>query len=175
MVGEGVKKFLERAFTATGELPPASEIDGIVTKYKGYYGSADMSNTYLYEGAKEVIDYLKVNGVKIAMVTNKPRIPTHFILKKLNIFDSFDFICAEEDVAEHKPSPFPLLECLKKLCVNIENSLMVGDSPADINAATSGKIPCVAMTYGYSRISYQQLGADYLCESMKDLKIILDK
>jgi phosphoglycolate phosphatase len=46
---------------------------------------------------------------------------------------------------------------------------MVGDSETDVLTARRGKVPVVAVSWGYSRIPAGELGADRLIERMKDL------
>jgi len=63
----------------------------------------------LYPEAKNVLHRLKLNGVKIGMVTHLPRFVVLNHLINFGIRGYFDVIAAFEDSDEHKPSPKPLL------------------------------------------------------------------
>ena len=49
-----------------------------------------------------------------------------------------------------KPSSKPLLHVCEKLNISVEDSVMVGDSKNDIQAAKAAKMDSVGVTYGYN-------------------------
>ena len=46
---------------------------------------------------------------------------------------------------------------------------MIGDSQADIEAARAAAVPVVAVSYGYTMIPANELGADAIIDHLADL------
>ena len=49
-----------------------------------------------------------------------------------------------------KPHPEPFLHCLRYFDVSAKDTLVLGDSRNDVEAALAAHIPCVAVSYGYN-------------------------
>lgn len=98
-----------------------------------------------------IFNILKMNGIKIAICTNDDRRPTEKTLEILNIDVSsklkakkntkttIDYLVCGNDMLENKPSPIPLLTICRKLNIKPENSMMVGDTIADVHAGINAK------------------------------------
>lgn len=102
-----------------------------------------------YPGAVDVLQALKANGVKIALVTSKRRRTATVGLEIAGITHLFDATVFCEDTPENKPHPAPVLKALDLLGCTQEsasinqtfplNVLMVGDSPWDIASAKNAR------------------------------------
>ncbi|MER9595749.1 HAD-IA family hydrolase [Mesorhizobium sp. M0244] len=68
-----------------------------------------------------------------------------------------------------KPAPDALLLALDQLQVEPRDTLMVGDSSADVAAARAAGIPVILLRGGYIQIPVEELGADLVCDSLLDL------
>lgn len=98
-----------------------------------------------------VFNILKMNGIKIAICTNDDRKPTEKTLDILNIDVksklkakkqtkfTIDYLVCGNDMLANKPSPEPLLTICKKLNVEPKNTMMVGDTMADVHAGINAK------------------------------------
>ena len=53
--------------------------------------------------------------------------------------------------------------------------IMVGDGAPDINAAKAAKAASIVMSYGYSPLSVDALGADYVLRRFRDLPAVIDQ
>lgn len=106
--------------------------------------------TGLYPGVLKVLAELNAAGIKLGLITNKPRRFTLPLLKVLELHHYFfDVICGD-DFTQKKPHPLPVLKALENLSVSAEQAIMVGDSISDIKSATAANVKTVAVTYGYN-------------------------
>jgi pyrophosphatase PpaX len=110
----------------------------------------------LYPGVKSMLEELHSRGVKLGVVTQKVRlfdIDGHSAgaskeLEELGIDGLFPVVVGFEDVSRYKPDPEPVNTAMKKLVVRPRETLMVGDSSADIESArVAGCWSCYA-TWG---------------------------
>ena len=68
-----------------------------------------------------------------------------------------------------KPDPTMLLEVLRSLGVPADDALYVGDSDTDVMTARAAGLPVVLVSYGYSDKPTEQLGADQVVSSLREL------
>jgi putative hydrolase of the HAD superfamily len=123
-----------------------------------------------YPHVKYTLLKLKSKGLKLAIVTDAPRLKAWIRLANMNIADMFDAVIAFEDSKVHKPSKKPFLAALKKLRVNPEECLMVGDWPErDMKGAKQLGIKTVFAKYGNRKV--RKSGADF---EIADIKELLD-
>ncbi len=172
MIGDGAKKLVERAFAAAGQAQPA-DIESKVKRFLELYEEAPAQRTTVYPGVVETLSHLKEQGVKMAVVTNKPQEATEQVLAGLELGHLFDVVVGAGSARALKPDPAPLVLALEKLGVGKEQAVMVGDNANDVDAAKALNVPVVAVTYGYARTAPESLGADLLIESMSDLPTAL--
>ncbi|MBS3107105.1 HAD-IIIA family hydrolase [Candidatus Woesearchaeota archaeon] len=109
-------------------------------------------------------------GVKLAVVTDAPRLKAWIRLTAMRIDHLFDFVVAFEDTQEHKPSRKPFEIALKKLNLEPAECLMIGDSPArDVQGAKLLGIKTCFARYGNPAYT-GKTEADF---EIKDIKEIL--
>lgn len=107
--------------------------------------------TVLFEDVPDTMQLLKTQGKKLAIVSTKYRYRIADFLKRENLLHSFDAIVGGEDVTRHKPSPEGLHQVTGILNSRLNESLYVGDSVVDAEAAQRAGMPFVAVLSGVTR------------------------
>jgi pyrophosphatase PpaX len=102
----------------------------------------------LYDGILHLLHSLQTAGVKVGLVTSKPRYTTQMAFDLTGIECYFDATICADETPRNKPSPDPILLCLQRLEVETDDSAYVGDSPADMQAARAAGVQAVAVTWG---------------------------
>ena len=103
-----------------------------------------------YPKVKETMAKLKRKGIKLAIVTDAPRLKAYMRLDAMGIADLFDIVVGHEDTGRQKPSKMPFRKALKLLKLNPEEVMHVGDWPErDIKGAKSLGIKTCLANYGY--------------------------
>lgn len=89
-------------------------------------------------GLIELLQYAKINNIKIAIGTSEKFERVQFYLNKANINkDIFDAIICGDMVEKGKPAPDIYLKACEKILVNPENTIVCEDAPNGILAAYS--------------------------------------
>jgi phosphoglycolate phosphatase len=150
-VGNGIPKLVERALTGELEGRPIKEVFDIAYPiFLDLYEDNTAERSYLYDGVREGLDYLKSQGYQLGCVTNKSEQFTHPLLKVLGIFNDFKIIISGDTLAKRKPDPMPLLYCSEHFKLKPEECLMLGDSVSDVKAARAAGFDIICMSYGYN-------------------------
>lgn len=150
-VGNGARTLVARALSANREINAQlveSEIDAALALFKQHYRSHNGEHSLCYEGARELLHKLGEAAIQRAIVTNKPMEFTRTLCDKLAL--RAELLLAGDSLPEMKPSPHPLLHCCTHFGVTADESIMVGDSINDLQAAKAANIPAIAVSYGYN-------------------------
>lgn len=107
--------------------------------FEKYFIKHYQQSVVLFEGIKEILDFLKEQKCYLAIATNAPQSSLTQILNKHNILPYFDKILGVSVGIEPKPSPM-MLHLLKKEAP-YQTSLFIGDSAKDKEAAQRADIP----------------------------------
>lgn len=153
-VGNGAQVLVQRGLSGSFEI--GSSLDPTLVKqclarFLHHYEQRVCVKTRLYDGVKTTLQNLKQQGFSLNIITNKPEKFIAPILHSLNIEDLFSLMLGGDSLAEKKPSPAPLLHAMALLNVTPQESMMIGDSGNDINAAHTANVDSVGLTYGYNQ------------------------
>jgi pyrophosphatase PpaX len=123
-------------------------------------------------GILDALERLSGEGRRLAVVTAKRRTTLALafeVLPELRRF--FDVTVGAEDTTRHKPSPEPLLLALERLGANADDTVYVGDSPFDIQAAKAAEVGSVAVTWGriHSRARLEREEPDAVVDTVEEL------
>lgn len=102
----------------------------------------------LFDGIIELLDNLKKLNIKCGLCTGKDRQRTLAILKEQGLIEYFESVTCSDDVNNPKPHPESLNATIKKLGVEKNNIVMVGDAVNDIICAHNAKVKSIAVTWG---------------------------
>lgn len=111
----------------------------------------DAKRKYLksYPGVATVLSALKKKGLRLAVVTDAPRVKAYQRLDAIGILDFFDAVVGFEDTGKRKPSALPFKKALSLLGVSSSEALMVGDWPErDIMGAKKAGLNTCWARYG---------------------------
>lgn len=149
-VGNGAAMLVKRALDDANLPSDKQTLESTLDIFKQYYGADSSSYTRLYPGVLPCLQSLEKQQVTMAIVTNKPREFVPAILSALSIEQYFSLIIGGDDLPERKPSPLPLQHCMQQLGFSAEETVMVGDSIHDIDAAKAAGVTVIAVDYGYN-------------------------
>lgn len=128
----------------------------------------------LYDGFMEVFKAFQDNHIIQAVVSAKTakQYEIDFVDKGLDKF--MDVAILADDTTKHKPNPEPLLECIKRLNIEVSETIYIGDALSDYQASRNA-----GMDFGYAKWgSVSSEGIDHpdlVFESPLDLLKLLEK
>ncbi len=174
MVGDGVPKLVERAFAATGGVPPAAELAAFIDRFTADYERNASQLTRPYPGAMDALARLHAAGLPLGLCTNKPQVATEALLTDLDLLRFFTSVVGGDAVpGVRKPDPRHVMAVLDGLAIGPGEAVLIGDSPADIGCAKAAGIPAVAVSFGYPKGPVADLGADVIIASYDELEAAL--
>ncbi len=169
-VGLGIMNLLEKTIESA-DPERLRDAHGV---FKEHYQEHCVDYTRPYEGALELLNFLRDRKVGMGVVSNKPQEFTDLILAKLGLAPYFGAVLGPEATVHKKPHPEPLLTALQKLGAKTSEAVMIGDSTVDIEAARAANVPVGVLTHGYgSRESLIAADPDWLVDSLADFIEIL--
>ncbi|WP_457639864.1 HAD family hydrolase [Persephonella sp.] len=165
-VGYGGRKLMEGVLgTADEEL-----LEESVKLFREYYFSNPVKYTQLYPYVVELLQKLKEEGKKTAVVTNKYEDISRQIIEKLGIDRLIDAVVGGDTTQQKKPHPQPVVYAVKLLGGTPEKAVMVGDSETDIKSGKSAGTKTVLVTYGFGKTDLAlQENPDLIIGSLKEL------
>ena len=139
------------------------------------YRRAREANLLAYPNVnKTLIDLTKL-GMKLAVVSDAPSREAWMRIYYLNLYHFFDAVVTFDDSGERKPSSVPFEMALKKLGLNPESSLMIGDWPErDVVGAKKIGMKTAFAVYG-DTFGTKNSGADWDVEDISELVTIIKK
>lgn len=173
MVGGGIKRLVERALPehlASNE----AYVDECVTQFRRYYVDNIDRHTVPYEGMRELLSDLQLNGVKLAVASNKFQHGTDRLVAKF--FGDIDFVAIEgnREGAPLKPDPQIVAGILSRAGIAKERAVMVGDSGIDICTAQAAGIDSIGVAWGFRFADeLYEAGAEHVVSTVNDLRPLL--
>jgi phosphoglycolate phosphatase len=132
--------------------------------------------TSLLPGALDTLKDLQKMGIKIALCTINSANSTELIMKRFKLTSYFDAVVPRNQVTKHKPNPEHCNLALKALGVSAAETVIVGDSVTDMQAASEIKATAIGLPTGVStREQLVRLGANYIITSITDLPILIER
>jgi beta-phosphoglucomutase len=124
-----------------------AEVADIGERKEQYYRAAAEVGVQLLPGVRELLDGLHARGVRQAVGSSAPRGNLDLILRITGSRPYFDAIVGMEDTHRGKPDPEVFLVAARKLGVPPGRCVVFEDAVAGVEAAKSGGMKCVAVTF----------------------------
>lgn len=107
-------------------------------------------DTTVYAGVLEFLQYCKAQNKILVCVTNKPYQAAVELLRQINLLEYFALVLGGDSLENRKPHPEPLLHAMHYFDQSPAQTLMIGDSRNDVEAARAAGIDCIVLSYGYN-------------------------
>lgn len=173
-VGNGARKLLERALLdakdGADKAELASDLDELLPVFFECYERCCADFTRVYPGVEVALQRWHAAGIRMACVTNKPERFARKIVAHFGWEASLSVVLGGDSLEVKKPAPEPLWEACNRLGVDRANTVMVGDSVNDVQAARAAGMKVVAVPYGYNYGSdIREAGPDLVVERLDQL------
>jgi len=169
-------KNLPHIFCALLPVEQEPLVDECVASYISLYDACFPRETRLYDGVIELLVALQAREIHMALATSKRQHIAGLALKEFRIDHFFCCIGGFEDVRRHKPHPDIINKILSDRKWKQDETLMVGDTEADMNAGQEAGVRTCAALYGFSYPGIlEQLCPDFtIDEPLALLEILQD-
>lgn len=119
-------------------------------RYQQHYRDINGAYSAVYPGVLDGLQQLRSAGCVLACLTNKPLAFARELLAAKALDGHFQQVYGGDSFARKKPDPLPLLKTCESLGTAPGDTLMVGDSSNDAQAAVAAGCEVVLVTYGYN-------------------------
>ena len=144
-------------------------------EFLSFYKKNILHESTLLNGVKEFLKWCKNQNISMAVCTNKTEHLAIDLLKKIEIYDFFEYVSGHNTFEYCKPDPRHLLKTIEILNGDREKSIMIGDSETDANAAKEAEIPMILLKYGYTEKRSEEIYHNHLIKDFIGIEKIISK
>ena len=178
LVGKGTKSLIGRsvwgqAKKELGKINDDKIKKEMITEFINFYAKNIANESKLVNGALDFLKWCKKKNISLGICTNKQDYLAKDLLKKINVYDYFEYIAGSNTFEYCKPDPRHITSMIEIMNGNIKKSLMVGDSENDSEAAKSAGIPMILLKDGYTDRNVDQIYYDHLINDFHDIEKII--
>ena len=147
----------------------------MVTEFVDYYGKNIVNESKLIDGVKDFLIWSKEKNISMAVCTNKQEHLAIDLLKKIGIYDFFEYVAGHNTFDYCKPDPRHLTSVVEILDGDLKKTLMIGDSETDANAAKAAGIPVILLEDGYTEKNTTEIYHNHLIKDFIGIEKIVTK
>ena len=149
--------------------------DEMVREFVSFYGKNIVNESTLVTGVKEFLIWCKEQNISMAVCTNKQEHLSNDLLKKIGIYDFFEYVAGSDTFDYCKPDPRHLTNVVEILDGDVKKTIMIGDSETDANAAKAGEIPVILLENGYTEKNTTEIYHNHLIKNFTGVEKIIKK
>lgn len=165
-IGNGVGLLIRRSLPSETD---EETVNNVLLLFKKHYSEHYADKTVPYDGIAELLKQLKVQGYKLAVVSNKFNSAVKALCDKF-FYGFFDFVLGETENIPRKPAPDSLNFAIENLNVKKDKVLYIGDSEVDIKTAKNSGVNCLSVLWGFKDKEFLiENGASNFAVSPKDI------
>src|SRR5579885_1693670 len=170
-VGDGAPVLIQRALG--GEKIEESVVRKGLEFFLSYYREHKLDHTTVYAGIAEALASIQksTNGSprKLAVLTNKPVIPSKAIVEALGLAQYLQQVYGGNSFQTKKPDPEGARKLLEETGVRPEQAVIVGDSHTDIETGHNAGLWTVGVTYGCAPHTLEDAAPDVVVDHPREL------
>ena len=180
LVGKGAGALIGRSIWGQAKKEFHSVIDlkikdEMSKEFVSYYGKNIINESTLIKGVKEFLIWCKNQNISMAMCTNKQEHLSNDLLKKIGIYDFFEYVAGSDTFDYCKPDPRHLTSVVEILDGDVNKAIMIGDSETDANAAKAAEIPVILLENGYTEKNTTEIYHNHLIKDFIGIEKIISE
>tara|TARA_B100000035_G_scaffold81748_1_gene68550 strand:- start:1699 stop:2382 length:684 start_codon:yes stop_codon:yes gene_type:complete len=180
LVGQGAGAMLGRSIWGQakkefGKVQDEKIKKEMVDAFVDYYGKNIINESTLIEGVKEFLIWCKNKNISMAVCTNKQEHLANDLLKKIGIYDFFEYVAGSNTFDYCKPDPRHLTNVLEILGGETKKCIMIGDSETDANAGKNAGITVILLEDGYTEKKTSEIYHNHLIKDFIGVEKIISK
>ena len=149
--------------------------DKMTKEFINFYGKNILNQSKLINGVKDFLIWCKNEKISMAVCTNKTEYLAVDLLKKIKIYDFFEYVAGYNTFDYCKPDPRHLTSVIEILDGEIHKSIMIGDSESDANAAKNAGLPMILLEDGYTEKNITEIYHNHLVKDFIGIEKIVSK
>ena len=180
LVGKGAGALIGRSIWGQAKKEFSKVLDAkikdeMVREFVNFYGKNIVNESTLVTGVKEFLIWCKEQNISMAVCTNKQEHLSNDLLKKIGIYDFFEYVAGSDTFDYCKPDPRHLTNVVEILDGDVKKTIMIGDSETDANAAKAAEIPIILLENGYTEKNTTEIYHNHLIKDFIGIEKIISK
>ncbi len=173
--GDGAKILIRRMLEYRSCY--SDELHASVFKlYNEMYNADVTCKTVIFDGLKKILDRLKADGYRFAVISNKPDFAAKTVATALYGEGYFDRIVGQKEGSALKPDPNEVLAVMKDLGASARGCVYVGDTDTDMKTGKNANLYTIGVLWGFrGREELEASGADAIVATPEELYQIIIK
>ena len=147
----------------------------MVDEFIDYYGKNIAVESRLIPGVLDFLIWCKNNNIAMAVCTNKTEHLAVDLLKKIKVYDYFEYVAGHNTFNYCKPDPRHLTNVIEIIQGELNKSLMIGDSETDSESAKAAGLPFILLEDGYTDKSINEIYHNHLIKDFNGIELIINK
>ena len=172
-----IKKSIHEIAESTGKIKKLNEneTEEMTKEFINYYSKNICNESKPRVGVVDFLIWCKKNFISMAVCTNKQEHLSVDLLKKIKLYEFFEYIAGGNTFDYNKPDPRHLTNVIEIIGGDIKKSIMIGDSETDSVAAKNANIPFILIKNGYTEKRTDEIHYNHLINNFTDLDKIINK
>ena len=172
MLGRSIWGQAKKEFSKVNDEKVKKEM---VSEFVDFYGKNIINESTLINGVKEFLKWCKEQNISMAVCTNKQEYLSNDLLKKIGIYDYFEYVAGSDTFDYCKPDPRHLTTVVEILDGDLKKTIMIGDSETDANAAKAAEIPMILLEDGYTEKNIDEIYHNHLIKDFIGIEKTISK
>ena len=173
LAGRGSWVMMQRSFKE--EITDEKTKKEMIKEFIDHYSKNIDKGSKPIKGAVDFLKWAKSKNISMGICTNKQERLAIDLLKKIKLFDFFEYIAGSDTFNFNKPDPRHLTDVVEIIGGNLKKTIMVGDSEVDSMSASNAKIPFILVEDGYTEKSPKEIPHDILINDFLNFEKIIEK
>jgi HAD superfamily hydrolase (TIGR01509 family) len=144
LIGMGGDKLLSKVANLTED----SELGRAIAERKKALFGARLPTLHPTRGARPLVMFLRASNIEVAIATSADDKEMRALLKTAGLDDLFPIRSTKDDAKESKPDPDIVQAALRRSHARAGTTVMIGDTPYDVEAARRAGIGSIALRCG---------------------------
>lgn len=147
-VGNGARYLIERSLQAAGD-EKLTRVEEAMEVYRRIFKVNCTYHVKPYDGIVDTLNALKEQGVKLAVLSNKPHLQTVDVVATFFEEGVFEWVQGQQEGIPRKPDPAAVLLIAERFGVTPEECVYIGDSDVDMQTGNAAGMTTVGVTWGF--------------------------
>ena len=180
IVGKGARTLIGRSIWGQAKkefskIEDQNVKDEMVKEFIDYYGKNIINESKLINGVEEFLKWCSSKKISMGVCTNKQEHLAIDLLKKIKIYNYFEYVAGGNTFEVCKPDPKHLTNIVEILNGDLKKTLMIGDSENDTIPAKEASIPVILLDNGYTEKNVAEIYYDHLVEDFIGIEKIVSQ
>ena len=172
MIGRSIWKSARKEISKINDEKIKKEM---TKEFIDFYKKNIVVDSKLIKGVYDFLNWAKKNNISMGVCTNKQEKLAIDFLKKIKIYDYFEYVAGGNTFDYCKPDPRHITNMIEIMGGDIKKTIMIGDSENDADAAKAAEVPMILLEDGYTEKKVEQIYYNHLIKDFVGLEKIIIK